>query len=78
MRKTHAILVFILALLAGFSPAAANGCADAASRLAAQNGGQILSVRAVQQGGATICAIKLRIPGQSGRPPRVEEFRVRG
>jgi hypothetical protein len=78
MKQVLPILFAILFVAVDAMSAHANNCAQAASQLAARHGGQVLSVRSQSQGGATVCVIKLRVPGQDGKPPRVEEFRVRG
>ena len=68
-----------LYLAAGLVPAAfADNCSSIAAAEASRRGAQVLSVRALSEGGRTVCEIKLRVPGSGGQPPRVEEIRASG
>jgi len=74
MRSTSLTLATLLFL----APPALADCQQAAYSVAASYGGDVIKVRTLQQGGATVCEIKIRIPGAAGQPPRVETVRVPG
>lgn len=75
---TAALFSLLVSLLAFSGEANADNCAQIAQSLASSRGAQVLQVRALNQGGQTVCEVTLRTPGQGGQPPRVETVRVNG
>ncbi|PWW02226.1 hypothetical protein DFR52_102894 [Hoeflea marina] len=72
----------LLALLLALSPLAAHpalagDCSGAASQVAAQTGGQVLSVSAKSQGGGTVCQVTVLIPGNGNERPKKKTVTVR-
>lgn len=81
--KTIRALLSVFALLGALALApatatAAASCAEAAERIAARTGGEVLNVVSEEQDGATVCQITVRIPGKDGNPPRVVTRTVNG
>lgn len=64
------ITLFIFAITLFISPTIghAQGCAEKATSLALELGGEVVGVENVGQD----CKVKIRIPGKNGQPPRVE------
>jgi putative hemolysin len=52
------------------------GCSAAAAQAAAQTGGQVLSVRASQQGDRTVCVVTVLIPASDGNRPRRQTITI--
>ncbi len=52
------------------------GCSAAAAQAAAQSGGQVLSVRASQQGDRTVCVVTVLIPASDGNRPRRQTITI--
>ncbi|CAN0653437.1 conserved exported protein of unknown function [Nitratireductor aquimarinus] len=51
-------------------------CYSVGSRVAAQNGGQLVQATAEDQGGKTVCRVVVVIPGGNGERPKRAEFVV--
>ncbi|WP_244423594.1 hypothetical protein [Nitratireductor pacificus] len=51
-------------------------CYSVGSRVAAENGGQLVQATAEQRGGQTVCRIVVVIPGDGGQRPKRAEFVV--
>ena len=52
------------------------GCSAAAAQAAAQSGGQVLSVRASQQGDRVVCVVTVLIPASDGNRPRRQTITI--
>ncbi|WP_279477838.1 hypothetical protein [Aureimonas sp. SK2] len=52
------------------------GCSAAAAQASAQSGGQVLSVRATQQGDRTVCVVTVLIPASDGNRPRRQTITI--
>lgn len=78
MKTIVAILVSCLVSSSVLPAVAANNCAQAARQVAQARNAQVLQVDARQQGGQVVCQITIRVPGKSGKPPRVETVQVNG
>lgn len=55
---------------------AGGDCSSAAAQVAAESGGQVLSVSSRQQGGQTVCVVTVLIPGEDGSRPRKKTITV--
>lgn len=65
----------LLAAIVSLSPLAADqalagDCSSAASQVAAQTGGQVLSVSAKNQGGQTVCKVTVLVPASGNERPK--------
>jgi hypothetical protein len=55
---------------------AASDCYAVAQQMAAQEGGQVVSVSTENRGGQMVCVIVVLVPGQAGERPRRAQFVV--